>query len=460
MSNSPDRARTSASLPGDQALRRQLGLFQLSLAGIGIILGAGIYVLLGEASAEAQGFAWLSFLLAALVTIFTGLSYAELSAMSPRAGAGFEYVRQGFNIHAAFVTGWLTLAAEIVAAAAVALGFGGYLEDLVGLDAGLGALILLGGGTFVAASGALGSFVVAGMLTGVEIGGLLLVSAIGLVDFDAANVTAGGGIMTTLQGSALVFFAYIGFEDLATFSEEAKRPERTLPLAILISIGVTTALYVLVAIASIGAVGAEALAGSQAPLGAVAAIVLGDLAGDVLNVIALAATGNTALLLLMASCRRLYGMAAAGAFPRRFAVVGEGTHVPIQGLLLVAAIAAVFTLWGDIGAVANMTNFALFAAFIMVNASLIALRRTRPSERRPFRTPGTLPIRGVKWVPILPVLGIASTLLLIANIDPSALLGGSIVLITGLVLAYAFRHHHAQAEAELAASPTNGEGDS
>ena len=433
------------------ALRRQLSLLQVSLIGVGIILGAGIYVLIGEASAESGGVVWASFLIAGLATAFTGLSYAELSSMYPRAGASFEYARRGFNIHIAFVTGWLTVTAEIVAAAAVALGFGGYMHNLVGLDDGVAALILLGAGTLVAASGALGSVALAGLLTLVEVGGLVLVSVIGFSDFDGSRVLEGGDAGAVLSGAALVFFAFIGFEDLATFGEEARDPHRTIPRAILISIVVATGLYVLVAVAAVGAVGATVLAGSDAPLAAVAASVLGDSAGDVLGVIALGATANTALLLLMASCRRIYGMAEAGAFPRRLAAISGDTHVPVAGLLLAAGLAALVTLWGDVGAVADVTNFALFVAFATVNAALIALRVRAPDVARPFRSPFRLHVGPWPWLPILPLAGIISSVVLMASLDAQALIGGTVLLGAGVLLAWVWRDAHRRAAAGPAA---------
>lgn len=361
------------------------------LAGVGIILGAGIYVLVGEAAGEAGGLVWVSFLIAALVTTFTGLSYAELSSMFPRAGAGYEYTRQAFGITTGFLTGWLTIVAEIIAASAVALGFGGYFEELTGIDPVAGAVILLLAGVTIAASGALGSVLIAGILTLVEAAGLIFVSSIGLIDFEASNLTTGSGMFPVLGGSALVFFAYIGFEDIATFAEEVKQPERTIPGAILIAIVVSAFLYVIVSVTAVAAVGAEGLAESSAPLALVAETVLNDSAGDFLAAIALAATANTALLLLMAAARRIYGMSDTGALPPFLSRVTGRTGIPLTGLIIVAGLAAAGTLRGDVGEAAELTNFALFVAFALVNSAVIALRVSRPEARRPFRIPGRTP---------------------------------------------------------------------
>ena len=220
---------TTSSTQSDPTprLRPELSLVHVSLASVGIILGAGIYVLIGEAAEQTGSLAWLSFVIAAIVTALTGLSYAELSGMFPSAGAGFEYTRRAFGMRPAFVTGWLTLTAEIVAAGAVALGFGSYLEDLTGLDDGIAAIVFLVAGTFVAASGALGSFKAAGLLTVVEAGGLVFVSVVGLIDFDPDRVIGGTDAWAVLGGSALVFFAFIGFEDIPRFPK--RRAIRNVP---------------------------------------------------------------------------------------------------------------------------------------------------------------------------------------------------------------------------------------
>ncbi len=436
-----------AVTPGAPSLRRELGLLDLCLAGLGIILGAGIYALIGEASAEAGALVWLSFVIAAGATVLTGLSYAELGAMYPSAGAGYEYARRAFGIHIAFVTGWLTVIAGIVGSSAVALGFGGYLHALTGFDSGAGAILLLAAGSAVAATGALGSVRVAAILTVVEATGLLLVSAIGIVDFDPSRVFDDVGPLPVLSGAALVFFAYIGFEDLATLSEEVRDPARNIPRAIIISVAVSTVVYVLVAVSAVGAVGADALAGSAAPLALVGEAVFGESTGDILSAFALAATSNTALLLLMAACRHIYGMASTGALPRSLGRVSGGSRVPLPGLLAAASIAALVTLWGDIGVVADVTNFGLFIAFAVVNLALIRLRRTAAAVPRTFVSPGMVTVPGYGKAPLLPILAMATLAVLFVSLKPQSMAVGTAVLVAGIVLAIVFRRQHQAASA-------------
>ncbi|GAB4330745.1 MAG: APC family permease [Dehalococcoidia bacterium] len=434
-------------LVADQpALRRDLGLWHVSTAGVGVILGAGIYVLIGVATERAGAVVWGSFVAAAVAVSFTALSYGELASMFPRAGAGYEYVRQAFNVHVGFLEGWMTVWAEIIAAAAVALGFGAYLEELTGIDHVTGAIVLLIVGSFIAASGVLRSVLVVAVLTAAEVGGLLIVSAIGFTDFDPGRLTGDVAVLPFLSGTALLVFAFLGFEDVATLAEEAKSPERTIPLAIVISLVFATAVYVTVAVASVGSIGAEALGEASAPLATVAAIVLGARAGDFLALFGMAAAGNTALLLIMACCRRIYGMASTGAIPPGFARVSGTTRVPVAGLLIVGGIASLMALWGDIGKVADVTNFALFVAFAAVNLAVIALRLRRPAAPRPFRLPGTVPFVPWKGVPVIPVLGLLSLALLAANLDRTSTVGGLTLTAVGVVIAVAFRGRRAAAE--------------
>jgi APA family basic amino acid/polyamine antiporter len=428
-------------------LRRELGLFQVSMAGVGTILGAGIYVLIGEAASESGSMLWLSFAFAAVAAAFTGLTYAELASTFPRAGAGYEYARQGLGIHAAFVTGWLTVAGGIVASAAVSLGFGSYLEDLTGLDQVAAALLLLGVGVAIAASGILGSVYLVGVLTAVEAGGLILVTAIGLVDFDPGHFHQDAGVLSVLSGTALVYFAYMGFEDMATLAEEAKRPEWTVPRAIVIALVGTTIIYCSVAVSAVGAVGAGALAESGAPLALVAESVFGESTGDVLALIALAATANTTIILLMSACRHIYAMADTGTLPPFIGHVSEGTRVPVRALLAVAALAAAIALWGDLGAVADMTNFVLFSAFTMVNAAAIAVRWRRPDVRSPFRTPGSIPLPGGRRAPLIPVLGLATLALLVVRLDLLSIAGGACIVLLGILVAYLYRKRHTEGHA-------------
>jgi APA family basic amino acid/polyamine antiporter len=410
-------------------LRRSLGLFETTLGGIGIILGAGIYALVGEVAGKAGDAVWVSFLMAAAMAAVIGLSYAELASAFPKAGADYEYTRQALGLRAAFVVGWLIVIGNLVAAATVSLGFGGYLHTFVDADPTALALAALVAATFIAFYGIREAVWLSVILTLAEVGGLVFVIVIGVphlgdVDLLEAEMGAAG----IFSGAALVMFAFIGFEQIATLSEETRDAVHIVPKALLLAIAVTSGLYLMVAVAAVSVLGWEELSGSEAPLAAVAAAVLGGRASDFVAVVALFSTANTILLLLVAASRLIYGMASTAALPRFLAWVHPGARTPARAIALSLVVSAGFALSGDISLVAGATNFAVFIGFAAVNVSLIVLRYTRPDVPRPFRVP-----LNVGRLPLLPVVALASVAFLTVNLEPNALLIGAGLFVSGVV---------------------------
>ena len=244
------------------SLRRSLGLFEVTISGVGLILGAGIYVLIGPASGLAGNALWLAFLLSAVVALFTGLSYAELSSMFPKAGAEYDYVRRAFFPGLAFVIGWLILFPGVLAAAAVALGFAGYFFALTGSPPLISASILIVLLTITLAMGVKETAWVAIVSTVIEILGLFIVIWIGIPFLGSVNYfelpRAFPGLFAA---SALIFFAYQGFESMVKFSEETRDPQTTIPRALILSLVISVILYVLVALSVISVMGWERLSG-------------------------------------------------------------------------------------------------------------------------------------------------------------------------------------------------------
>jgi len=423
-----------AGSPGpDQGtgLARSLGLVEVTLSGIGIILGAGIYALIGTAAAGAGNAVWLSFAISAVVALFTALSYAELSSMFPKAGAEYEYTGAAIGEFIAFVVGWLIIFSGMVGAAAVALGFGGYFGSLVSIPRVFSAALLIAVLTVILLAGIRESALVAGLFTLIEGGGLVLVIIAGLpylgsVDYFEMPL----GMTGVFSAAALVFFAYMGFEEMVKFSEETTTPERTVPKALMIALVICTVLYILVCLSAVSVVGWEVLASSDAPFAEVATAAWGEGAAGVLSVIALFATANTVLLMLLASSRISYGMARSGTLPRPLSLVHRTRKTPWIAVLVVATGALLFLSAGDIGLVANVTNFTLFLTFIVVNLSVIMLRIRDPDRVRPFRVPGTIGV-----LPILPVCGIVSCLFLLGQLTPEVMAIGAVLTIVGGIAA-------------------------
>jgi APA family basic amino acid/polyamine antiporter len=217
-------------------------------------------------------------------------------------------------------------------------------------------------------------------------------------------------------------FAFIGFEQIATLSEETNDAPRIVPRAMLLSIAITSALYVFVAVAAISIMGWEALSSSEAPLADVVSSVLGGRASDAVAVVALFSTGNTLLLLLVASSRLMYGMAEREALPPALAYVHPRYRTPLVATGLALLISAGFALFGDIGLVAESANFAIFIGFAAVNLSLIVLRFTRPELERPFRVPVS-----IGRLPLVPVAALVSIAVMIGHLDSGAILIGLLI---------------------------------
>lgn len=431
--------RTAEGAAEAEGLQRTLGLWQLTVSGVGIVIGAGIYVLIGEAARDAGSAVWLAFVVAALLASLTGLGYAELASMFPSAGAEYEFARRAFGDFAGFMAGWMMIAGNAVGGAAVAIGFAEYLRHFVGVDAHAGSLALLALLTTVVIGGLRRSIWLTAGLVVLQIGGLLLVIAAGAPHLGSEPLLEGASAGGVLSAAALVFFAFIGFDEVVTLSDETRDAARVVPRALLLALGISTLLYVAVGVAAVSAIGGDALGHAERPLALVMQHDWGGRAAGILAAIALAATTNTTLLVLTAASRLLYSMARGGSLPRWLGRVGQHGHAPWAAALVAFAIAAPFALSGQIEPVAAATNFALYVIFLIVNLAVITLRFRHPALPRPFRAPLSL-----GRLPLLPALGLVVTLAMMAFLEPQAwLLGGGLLLAGVAAWALSRRGAHA-----------------
>jgi APA family basic amino acid/polyamine antiporter len=420
---------TTEARPG---LKKQLGLFELIATGVGIILGAGIYVIIGKAAGLAGGAIWIPFALGATAAAFTGLSYAELASMFPKAGASFEYANRAFGLRVAFVVGWLMVLANIISAAAVALGFGGYLSSFVGLAAMVAAIALLAACSAVLLVGIKESVWLGVLFTAIEVVGLLMVIGVSLRFLgDGDYLEMPKGVVGLFRATALLFFAYLGFEQIANLSEEARNPNKAIPAAIIIAVAISTMLYVSVAVSSVSVLGWEELSQSEGPLADVVKAATGVRVSRVVTVIALFATANTVLFLLLTSSRMMYGMASSGTLPKALALIHKRRQTPWVATLVAGGVAMAFALLGDIEVVAQITNFAVLVAFIIVNAALIWLRYSRPDIERGFRAP-----LNVKNFSGSALLGIGLSAAMLASIELRVVGYGVLMAAAGLVISF------------------------
>ena len=412
-------------------LKKELSLLEATLAGVGIIIGVGIYVLIGEATTLTGNSIWLSFLVGAIVAALTGLSYAELSSMFPKAGAETIYTEKTFGKTWAFVIGWLIIVGGSFSAATVTLGFASYFNDFFGTNMLITAVVLTVVLSFINFWGIKESAWLAILFTIVETLGLIIIIAIGLPYFGKAGIDyfdMPNGIVGMLQAAVLVFFAYLGFESITRLSEETKNAEKVIPKAILLSVAISTVLYILVAIAAVSVVGWEKLSGNPAPLALVARTAFGDNAYTLLTFIALFAAANTALLMLITDSRIIYGMAKSGLLPKQLSIVHPGRRTPIAAILVSMILALGTIAIGDIALVANITNFTVFITFITVNLAVIWLRYDWPNAKRGFKVPVN-----IGKFPVLSMFGAFACTFMITTFSIEVILGGFAMILVGLL---------------------------
>lgn len=384
-------------------LRRSIGPVFLTFYGLGNILGAGIYVLLGKIAAQAGFYIPVSFLVASVVVAFTALSYAELSARMPLSAGEAVYLHRAFGYRwLSVLVGVLIALAGILSAATISRGFVGYLNVFVDLPATLGivALVLVLGA--IAAWGISQSVGIAALITIVEIIGLLLVIGAGGHTLESlprrfsevapnTEFVVWQGIVT---GAFLAFYAYIGFEDMVNIAEEVKAPQRNMPRAIILALVISTILYLLVAVISVMAVSPRELAVSDAPL----ALVYERLTGrpsTIISVIAIFAVINGALIQMIMASRIFYGISHQGWLPSLLSRINEHTRTPLYSTALVVILILAFALWLPVVTLARVTSFIVLAVFVLVNSALVFVKGRDPYPPAVKVTPGWVPISGV-----------------------------------------------------------------
>ncbi len=391
-------------------LKRTLGLTECIFFGVGSILGAGIYTLIGKVAGLSGNFIWLSFLIAAGSALFTAFSYAELSAAFPKAGGEYEYAKQAFGKKAGVFLGITISLNGIISGATVAIGFAGYLSALTGISllvSAMGIIVLLFG---VNAIGIRGSSVFNIICTLIEAGGLFFVIYAALPYLGEVNYVKppAQGYNGILAASALAFFAYIGFEEIVKLAEETKAPEKNIPRALFIASAIVIAIYSLVAIGAVSVIPYQELGKSASPLADVIGKDYGQTGVIIISVIALFATSNTILSNMIGSSRVLLNISKETKALKLFSYVSPKRKAPLAALVLILLLMLGFALIGNIEIIARIATVFIFITFIVVNLSVIVLRIRQKEILRPYRIP-----LNIKNIPLVSVLGILTTLVLL-----------------------------------------------
>lgn len=385
---------------GRVALRRSISLPGLVLYGLGTTIGAGVYALTGVVAGRAGLHAPAAFGVAALLALFSALSFGELAARFPRAGGEAVYVLRGLRRRdAARIVALLAVAASMISAATVTVGFVGYLATLLAVPrlASAGAVVLLLGA--VAAWGVRESVFAVGLVTLAEVGGLVAVVAWGhghlaevpgrLDAFVPVGLDAWHGVTA---GAVIAFYAFVGFEDIVNVAEEVRNPRRVVPLAIVLTLGITVALYGAVVTVAVLAVPPAELAASEAPL----ALVFERCGGSAraLGALALAALLNGALIQLIKASRVLYGMADEGVLPAALARVHPRTRTPLLPTALVTGATALLAMTLPLETLAEATTSVTLLVFSLANVSLVVVKRRDPGGSPTLRVPLAVPLAG------------------------------------------------------------------
>ncbi len=389
---------------GDQdgELKRTLSLPLLVLYGLGTIIGAGIYVLIGEVASLAGMASPVSFALAALLAGFSAFSMAELSSRYPKSAGEAVYVREGITRHVLpIIVGLMVVTVGIISAAAIANGFVGYLNIFINVPAPLAMtlLVLMLGG--VACWGIAESVALIAIITLVEVGGLLLIIAAGVshIDMPLERLTSLwpqtqlNSWLAIFNGAFLAFYAYIGFEDMINVAEEVKDPRRTMPHAIAWALFISTILYVAIASISVLVLPINELAGSSAPLSLIYERATGRSPG-LITAISLAAVVDGALVQIIMASRMLCGLRNEWIVLRVFGKVSPVTQTPVRATLFVTALLLALALAFPLVTLAQTTSAITLIIFALINVALFRVKLRDPNPEGVYLVPIWVPVIG------------------------------------------------------------------
>jgi APA family basic amino acid/polyamine antiporter len=468
-------------------LRKDLTWWDLTVFGVSVVIGAGLFTITASTAGNLTGPAIsIAFVIAAVACGLAALCYAEFASTVPVAGSAYTFSYATFGEFAAWIIGWDLILEFAVASAVVAkgwssylgtvFGFGGGIADFGGLEIDWGALVIIALVTVLLVVGTKLSALFSLVITVIKVSVVLLVVVVGAFYIKAANYTpfippneAGEGasgadqslfsLLTgaagshygwygVLAGASIVFFAFIGFDVVATTAEETRDPQRDVPRGILASLGIVTVLYVAVSVVLSGMVSYTVL--RDAPDGhanlATAFEANGvHWAAKVISIGALAGLTTVVIVLMLGQTRVLFAMSRDGLLPRQLAVTG--THgTPVRITLIVGVLVAIAASVFPMGRLEEMVNIGTLFAFVLVSAGVIVLRRTRPDLKRGFRVP---------WVPVLPIAAILACLWLMLNLTGLTWIRFLLWMVIGVVVYAVYgRSHSTLASREVAATPS------
>ncbi|MGW2154262.1 amino acid permease [Nonomuraea sp. NPDC001699] len=445
-------------------LRRTMTLWQLTLFSVGATLGTGIFVILGQAVPKAGPAVVLSFVLAAITALFSALSYAELAGTIPVSGSSYSYAYATLGELVAWVCGWCLMLEYAVSVAAVAVGWGEYLNAFLrslfgwtlpeaitrspGQDGGVvnvTAILIVLLATWLLLYGASESARANAVFVLIKIAVLVFFCVVAFTAFRTGNFTpfAPLGVAGITAAASQVFFSYIGFDAASTAGEEARNPKRDLPLAILLSLLIVTAVYVLVAVAAIGAKPWTEFdpESTEASLSQIVDQATGATwPGVIVSFGAVIAIASVVLTVIYGQTRILFAMSRDGLIPRIFQRVNPRHQVPVANTLIVALFISVLAGLVPLGQLAEATSIGTLFAFFIVNVGVLVLRHRSPELPRSFRTP---------LFPLTPVLGAVFCVIVMAGLAGVTWAAFGLWMLVGLICYFLYGYGHSRLNAEV-----------
>ncbi|MGY1409840.1 MULTISPECIES: amino acid permease [unclassified Luteimonas] len=469
-----------AAEPGRE-LKRSLTAWDLMILGVAVAVGAGIFSVGARAAGSFAGPAvTLSFLLAALACALAMMCYAEFASSIPVAGSAYTYTYATLGEFLAWIIGWDLILELLTAAAVIAKYWGIYLAmvfelfdvdipttvDVAGIGLDWGPLFIVAVFTGLLILGTKISAQVNNVFTLIKVGIVVFVIVVGLTYFDPANLkpfvppavpTQGGdgdvwaqsllawatgaepakyGLAGVLSGAALVFFAFIGFDVVATSAEEVKDPQRTLPLGIFGGLALVTLLYVGVALALTGMVPYTLLAEAENPSLATAFVAVGaGWAAQVISIGILVGLTTVIMVLLMGLSRVLLAMSRDGLLPRWLSVTSQTRKTPVRLQLITGAAVALLAGFTQVEILEEMINIGTLSAFVLVSLAVVVLRRTRPDLPRAYRVP---------FSPVLPIISALLCFYLMLNLTTLTWVRFGVWLVLGAAVYFIYGRRHAR----------------
>jgi APA family basic amino acid/polyamine antiporter len=419
-------------------LNRSLGVFGAASIGIGAIIGAGIFVLIGVASGLAGPAVIFSFIIAGLTAFLTALSSAELSSFITESGGGYAYTHVAFGRFWGFVVGWMKSFDYVVGASAVSIGFAAYFAYFLNLPTSLDLLIIVSAALpivlmLINLRGIREASGTNNVLVGLKISALIIFMAVGgyaiLAHGNYTNYSPflPRGVGGMFSGAAIIFFAFIGFNTVTILSEEIKNPEKNVPRAIMLAFIVCTILYIGVSVVAVGLLNWKVLGASSAPLESALGMATNNLyILKYISISALFATASVVMASILGVSRVWFAMARQGVIPKPLSRISK-KGVPASAIVLGGIAIAIIALaaQANLDLLASVFNFGTLLTFFFINLSVIRLRRRMPNADRKFKVP---------FYPIPPIMGILSCLLLSYYLNLLALLFAFVWIIVGIAV--------------------------